>query len=317
MMSQSTYSYGGKIDAAKTAILEHNEQIRKEALGDPVPEGSGMDMQALTNRGGVDPDDFTTKLRKLGGTSEPALREASWEDIKSCGVPAILARRIASIFRATDDPQPVRRISPKAAATMTIRELLESYDPTLETNAPITDRLRIESRGLRCLAFAPNGSLMVDESLTELSSLRQNFPERTTVVIGQEVYQLYKVGERPNQYAYENPLFHNEPLHLDGSCVRSGRSWKPYSYDVRLLIYLAVQSGEIRCTTNEDAQRIHDMLESKQPEQLLVSLKMRHPRAAVRADELRQLGALPTLRVRLKSGGPSNKANDPFAHARY
>lgn len=82
-----TSSYDHKVTAAQAIVEEHNSHI------DDADSESHLSW-----------DDILIKLKKMGGTTEETLREMTWEDIQDCGVPRILARRIANqVFRQNDD----------------------------------------------------------------------------------------------------------------------------------------------------------------------------------------------------------------------
>lgn len=75
-------SYENKIQAAREAISSHNLMAGSEAQ--------------------VNGEEFFTKLQSHGGTTEAALRRCSWEDLMRWGLPELLAKVVADIFRSRE-----------------------------------------------------------------------------------------------------------------------------------------------------------------------------------------------------------------------
>ena len=80
------------------ALLQaHNDRLRAESAAN-MPEGVAGNSKAFEDSL-LKIDDFFKKLTGLGGSTEDTLAEATWEDLESCGLPRILARKVATIFR--------------------------------------------------------------------------------------------------------------------------------------------------------------------------------------------------------------------------
>ena len=50
----------------------------------------------------VDDERFVEKLVKIGGVADELIRQCSWEELENCGLPRLLARDIAKVFRANE-----------------------------------------------------------------------------------------------------------------------------------------------------------------------------------------------------------------------
>ena len=135
--------YEEKISNAIALIVEHNEAIGQDELGN-------------TNPGYIDPNEFTMCLKASGGTSEERLKGFSYEDILTClpkvktpsgleAYPRVVAKEIAKIFRGNDNVEN-RPISRRRTERMTLKELVENFDPEEDTS-PIAKRLKEVSKG--------------------------------------------------------------------------------------------------------------------------------------------------------------------------
>ena len=162
-----------RLDAAREILEQHNSLIEGE-------------------EGKVDIDNFFKKLSTMGGTSEAALANATWEDLQDCDLPRILARSVSKVFRGAEEekkdaPQKivldVSNDPEKHAASLTAAKLVEHFDPENHTN-PYGKKLKDDTEGRRCLAFNKDGTLNVEISkglVDEIVNLQ--YPERAEVTI--------------------------------------------------------------------------------------------------------------------------------------
>ena len=289
-----TSSYDHKIAAAQEIVEEHNSHI------DESDSESRLSW-----------DDILIKLKKMGGTTEETLREMTWEDIQYCGVPRILARRIANqVFRQTDTALTTAKI-----AAMSFVKLFETYDPTGETNSAVRDRLEKESSGRRCVVFDPSDTtkILVLASAKALRQLKDGLPEQESVHItksaatGKVLARLYRIGENPNELVGENFLY---PGHIlrDGVCDNTGRNLNDIPVEAQQIVYLAITvTNEVTIDDVEAAHRVLDTLECDDP---VDKAQSRYGKATLRLQELKLLGNEPKLLLH-KNGNP-NRSNNPF-----
>lgn len=85
--------YSDKLWAACQLINEYNSQLTETIL----PEG-------VKPRKTIDSEKFLEKLVVFGGVSDEMLKHCSWEDLEHCGLPRLLARKVAAVFRCADVP---------------------------------------------------------------------------------------------------------------------------------------------------------------------------------------------------------------------
>ena len=85
--------YSDKLWAACQLVKEYNSQLAATQLPDGVKP-----------RKPIDSEKFVEKLVLYGGVADELLRQCSWEDLENCGLPRLLARKVAAVFRCTDVP---------------------------------------------------------------------------------------------------------------------------------------------------------------------------------------------------------------------
>lgn len=85
--------YSDKLWAASQLIKEYNLQLAATQL--PVE---------VKPRKPIDSEKFIEKLVLYGGVADELLRQCSWEDLEHCGLPRLLARKVAAVFRSVDVP---------------------------------------------------------------------------------------------------------------------------------------------------------------------------------------------------------------------
>lgn len=288
-------SYNDRIDAALAAINQHNEAV------------GGKDKQGF-----LDPDAFIQCVKASGGTSEERLSALSHEDLLACmpaspnGVkPRVLAKEIANIFRSNNAPKDDKRpVSGKKAEKMTPRELVEAFDPEDSSN-PVGVRLLAISKGEKFIVYSDGRIVDVDSTFKILTEIKGGYTGRDDVDVNGVIKKVYRIGELPENYADENPLYRDRPLRPDGTCDQTGRSWEGVDLAVRQLIRVAMDTGELKITH----ELAHDILDAVLEADALKKLRSRYRKAAVEFDTLAKTGDLPSLKIPLDGG---SEGKNPF-----
>lgn len=279
-------SYEERFDAALALIEEHNKGI-----GDHLQPGF------------VKIDDFASCIKAAGGTSEEGLKRFSYEDIADClpttnGKKAMpLARRIGELWRGKEEAK--RPPSSRRIERMTLEELVSDFDVE-EPDSPIGERLNKASKGQPFIVFETARIVDEERTLKLLKELKAGLKEGRTAFEGKKVY---RVGELPDNYANENPLYEGRPLRpLDESCDQTNRSWAGVPFEVRQFIRFAMDyEGGIEVNSHKDA---HDVLDVAVKPDALKTLRDRYSELAVEFDNIKtnNPSELPTLRISLGEG---------------
>ena len=293
-------SYKDKIEAARSLLEQHNSGI--------------TDVKHQ-----FDIEKFFSKLIAVGGTTDEALSECKWEDLETCGLPRLLCRKVAEIFRGTDDKKK-RLVSVKEsqAKALPVAELIEYYDPKESDNA-VAKVLEEKSKGKQFIVFNDDGSVNIEASLMLLNEIREGHSPRDFYSINGIPRQVYVVGGRPDKLADINPLFPSEVLRPDGTCSQTGRSWQSAEKETKQIVFLArTYSKEISIDKLSNA---HDIMDIAVSDNGLDRIRQRCPKAAIRLAELKAQDSEPSLRKPIGQATGS-KSNDPFhqstsSHIRY
>jgi hypothetical protein len=289
-------------DAALAVINQHNSVV-----------GEG-------NPGFVsNPEEFINCVKAAGGTSIDRLKRVSHEDILSflpvgpTGKKAtILGKELANLFRGKEETfeatKELRPISAKKADKMTLRELIEAYDPEEPTN-PVGKRLQDISKGEKFIVFDNGRVVDVATSLKLLQEIKQGFNGRSNIEVNGEIKEVHALGEIPDNFVEENPLYKNRPLRPDGTCDQTNRSWNGVTLRVRQLIRVAINLGALQDISIE---RAHDIMDLVMEPNSFDKLAKRYPAAAVEFKKLESLGKLPTLKLVLKGDKEAGRSKNPF-----
>lgn len=284
-------SYDQKIDAVKKIIDSHNSNVEKECQ--------------------IDFQSFVNKLSKLGGTSEEALFAVSWEDLESCGLPRIIARRATYVFRKDENSSKDEKsiwVSDKKAYSMSLKELLDRYEPK-ESDSNIFKRLLSLSKGQNCIVFDNNGKVLVDESEKLLKDIKDGLPSLNTVILDGRPVITYKVGDCPEQYWDENPLFPGRILRSNQICDQTNRSWDGVSNTIRQLLWIAVSTKELKIDGASKAHDILDKLISGEWDEK--AIRTRFQNSSIKFDELSKINQTPILKVKINK--TQSKVQNPFS----
>jgi hypothetical protein len=290
-------------DAALAAIAEHNSVI-----------GEG-------NSGFIDAKQFTESVKSAGATTVDRLKNLSYEEILSYMPvegkikPIHLAKDIAKIFRGKEEVANTsqgRPVSAKKADKMSLKELVENYDPE-EAENPVGKRLKEISRGLKFIVYSSGRTVDVDTTFRLLDEVKKGFPERDSIDINGEIMEVHPVGALPDNFVDENPLYRDRPLRPDGTCDQTNRSWNGVPTRVRQLIRVAMDIGDLK---NLSIERVHDIMDMVVEGNAFEKFSKRYQDAAVEFKKLESMGKLPTLKLVLKIEKGAGRSNRPFDGAK-
>lgn len=287
-------SYENKMADAVVAIENHNQSF-----------GENSENKINISK-------FKKRLQEIGGVDDASLSMASFEDLEECGLPRILAKGIAKVFRKKDDGKK-KIVTPNKAMAMSSGQLLDNYDVN-EPKDAVAVELHRRSEGKSFIVFNVDGTVNRGVSLKLLDEIRQGFPSRDNYVIDGRPAAVYVVGEGHNRYADENPLYEGEMLRPDGTCLQTNVNWSLVPFVIRQLIHVAVhKTGEIKIGDVDDTI---GLVERASEQTYNSQMRSRYPKASILLDQLKERGDDPSLRLEIRQS--KQKKNDPFfAHKTY
>jgi len=286
-------TYAEKLENAAKMIEAHNEQ------------------QEPANK--IDADAFLKALIAAGGTDDRSLRDCSFENLQEFGITAILlAKKIANLFRDKGEKKAEKQkfVSAKKAEQMSVEDLLKAYDPS-EPDNPVAKELAQRSKGKRCIVFTSEGKVDVKSSTILLEEIKQGYPERDTFLVEGKPHKVYKIGQRPDMLADENPLYPGRKLYPDGTCDQTNRSWDGVAAKIRTVLYLAItQTKELVISHSS----VHDIIDIAISEGAEEKICQRYTGASVLYDELKDRGDLPSLKLAINGsdGSVGGRGSDPL-----
>jgi hypothetical protein len=278
-------------DAARTILEQHNEAV-----------GEG-------NEGFIEIDKFLTCLKATGGTDLKTLTGMSLENILNC-LPQVdgpggwvkpwpLAKKIKAAFKELAPPKEAseskpRPVSSKKAERMTIEELVNAFDP--EDPGPVGKVLNEKAKNKAFIVYSSGRTVDISATLLLLKEVKQGYEARTHY----EGKRVYCVGEVPENYADENPLYRGRPLRPDGTCDQTNRSWEGVFLEVRQFVAYATEFEDgIDVVGKGGLDRAHAAIDMALATDALARLRNRYPEITIEFDEAQKLGELPTLQIPL------------------
>ena len=286
-----------KFESVRALLNEHNEVVGLDSLGF------------------IDPEVFLNKVKQSGGTSDDRLKGFSHEEIldllglaapKNDTKPFAIAKSIAKIFRGKDDVAVVspQYVSSKKAEKMSLQELVSNFDPE-EFNSPVAERLKKLTKNQPFIVYSSGRIVDAIKTLELLNEIKKGFEGRKTIIVDGVPAKVYPIGELPDEFVDENPIYFGRPLRPDGTCDQLNRSWQGVSKEIRQFVRLAIELKE----TAIDLDKAHALLDMCLTPNALVSLRQRYVKTSIEFDNRQKLGTLPLLLVTLATSVTS----DPFA----
>lgn len=294
-----------KFNSVVVLLEEHNK-----AIGGPG------------NPGFVDVNGFISTLKATGATTEERLKSLRYEDIldylpsTNNIKPLLLAKAIAGIFRGKDEliqtqtqgqAQPYQ-VSAKKADKMSPRQLVDNFDPSYPHNA-VGKTLAIMSNGEAFIVFETGRIVDRDSTFKCLMEVKDGYPGREDITVSGAIKPVYKLGELPDNFVDENPLYKNRPLRPDGTCDQTGRSWDGVLFEVRQLVRIGVDLGEIEVKIDN----AHNVLDLAVSPDAMTKLRNRYRKSSMKFDSLALTGNLPKLKIALGNVKQlSSRGKNPF-----
>lgn len=310
--------YEDKISQAVALLEEHNKVVGTDSPGR------------------IEITKFIQMVKATGGSNEDRLAAFSHEDITDCLTtsivdlkqfpvqPRVLVKEIAKIFRGKDSPdsgykvenlgQGITAVTTKKTSDLSLQELIERFDPT-DVSSKIGNRLKSISGGQKFIVFLSGQIIDIPSTIKLLQEVKQGFTGREDIEVNGVIKKVYAIGQLPDNYADENPLYPDRPLRPDGTCDQTGRSWEGVNLRVRQLIYLAnTETNELSVTVPNGIQVANDILNIALAPDAEKQLRTRFRKSSLKFDTLESTGSLPTLKITL--AGNDGDDTSPFENGK-
>ena len=287
-------NYQQKLDAALVLVKEYNE-----AVGAKSPQW-------------VNGDIFIANLKALGAVNEADLNSLKWEQVLKClehaqnekgsaMPPQKLAEKIAAVgvFREEKDgvvEATPSRVSAKKADKMSLKELCAALDPE-EPNNPVGKRLTEIARGRPFIIYESGRIVHIDGTFSQISALKAGHPAVDAAVVNGRPVKVWKLGELPDNFADENPLYPNRPLRPDGTCDQTLRSYSGIPKDVRQFLRVALNMGAKR--GGFDINSIKDANDHMDEALGGLAALQKYNRVSIEFEDLAKKNKLPDLQIEL------------------
>jgi len=265
-------------------------------------------------------DDILKLIKKMGGTTEDSLGEMTWEDIQDCGVPRLLSRSIAKVFREKETQIPPI-VTKEILSQMTVAEILEYYDPNDERNIVTKALKKAANSEVNFIVFNENGKVDVAGSKKLWDIYRETEMHSPMSNLGGTPRTVYKIGETLPKLLDENPILEGRPL-IDGCCYKSGVRWDDIPLEIKQFVRVIHEFMD-DYPTNEIVAKIldfHEMLCKTSTngtwKGTMEKLAKRYPNAWLSYQNMQDEKILPDLKIR--TGKKLKKSNNPFGtHQEY
>lgn len=239
-----------------------------------------------------------------------------YRDSEGKRIPEPLAKELLRLCRGADrdEREKIKVIvdaTPEAeAARLSLRELIERYDPDDPSNAFGTRLATIAGKDNK---QNPNTFLIFDgdelnrgATFKELERLRAGFSSRSIATYDGIPYETFAIGDRPARYKEQSPWNPQEALYHGES--NAGVAWGKLPLNTRQLVSIASTSNlpDFQKYTEMELFAVLERYELDEKNSSFKRAARLFPAAAIQFHDLARKGSLPSLKV--PAGGDSTTA---------
>jgi hypothetical protein len=247
-----------------------------------------------SNPNPLDHGDLIDRLRREHSTEE-ALNLLGSRELQDMGIPEMLAKDIVRSWRG--GIKVIVDTTPEAeAARLSIRELIEKYDPDDPSNAFGTRLATLagkdNNQNPNAFLIFKDDSVFRDATFKELSRLRAGFPSRSIANHDGTPFETFAVGNRPPRYKEQSPWNPQEALYEGFS--NAGVKWMDLDLETRQLVSIASTSNQ------PDFQKYTEFVLFEVLANAADSFKTAarlFPAAATQFHDLKRKGSLPSMKI--------------------
>jgi hypothetical protein len=266
--------------------------------------------------------EIIAKLQEADVVNDEIFKALQAEDlIRIVGVSGPVARAMLQAFSDEERDASLRtRATAIRAQTMTLKQLLASYDPN-DPLAPVTSELqrRLNSRGQhpknpKVIVFCADGAVDIKQSSLLIKDYIAGDGQVEYIRTTSGQHKTYRVGEVPEQIVGVHPITGAE-LKSSGVGKDDGLDWSMCSLECKQLLRIAVSIKELdpNSITRRDLIDYHHAAQNS--ESGLAYLQNLFPKAAIEFENLKAVDDLPKLK-RLRGARHEVDSTDPVELAR-
>lgn len=290
-------TYDAKITAFKELLTQFNTHIDEDAR--------------------VDVEGVVKKLRTSGATTDEALKACSWEDIKDCGVPVLLAKQAAKIFRGkVEESAPTDSTAAlvemlKGVDKMEIEELVQKYDPA-KPKSPVAVELSKRFANTKPLVFTVEGEFDREATLERMRQIEQGLPvEDTHFYKKGGLVPAYAVGQGPSKIFDLCPI--EKTILLSSQSSQLHLDWSSVDRRTRQLVAIAAEKEGLTVAKRTECKALW-----RAAKEGFDTVAEEYPEAAMEFRSRETLGTLPTLTTDNPRYNPvTSKPQNPFGHKQF
>jgi hypothetical protein len=179
---------------------------------------------------------------------------------------------------------------------MTVEDLvnvMDPSDPAFRVGNPVHAKLKELSKGQPFIVYIAGLNVNRVATLIQLKELLEGYPPVEITTVDGDVRKVYRLGEWPDSYLPENPLFRGRPLRTGEVCDQTLRSWAGVPLRVRQFVRIAVDMGVIQVNID----KAHDVMDIAVAPDGESRLRARYNKAVTKFEELEHTGGFPVLLI--------------------
>ncbi len=196
---------------------------------------------------------------------------------------------------------------PMSIEDLPIEDLIKYYDPRCKNKVYSVLKERYGDKPV--IVFNSETDLIdVEETINYIYDHENGQGNETTHMVGNEIVELYKIGEIPNQIVDEDPAFPGVPLRKNRSTVNRV-SWDGINIETRQFFRILVNRKDINPNNRMDVLNLLSNEWNK--------ITTTFPEAHLEYKKLKKNNDLPKLRISLREN--TSKMENPFSikHKQY
>jgi len=257
--------------------------------------------------------EWVDAIKAMGGVDDATIRLASYEDLQEIGLPLLLAKRVASIFRGQADVPAMDEaiageMMHKPISNWSMSALVEALEPE-KALSPAATELKRRVKDAFVVVIGNDGELDKELTLRQIGLVEEGLTPNEYIDTSNGVLQVYKVGFGPHRIKDCCPMHPEQPL-IEGRCIKCQQQWNDVPLLNRQLLFYATQ---LKLVNPEDRPTVANLAEiARKIEGGGDHLCRTYPEARAAMDKDAKMNQLPGLKVDIGAGNQAATGGSPF-----